>query len=218
MQEILKKESDFAVLRREFLKVGLAGGLLAGIPMGMIPKLAGRKAYAAVVRGADVVAKIPAETRWTITAQGLTGAYVATIKAMLDAVGREKFDEIMTYIWTEGGKSTKQIADALSLTGHDAKSAAEATRLVIIASMGPEFEFEVIEATAEKALFRWHQCQWCNRMKELEIPDDLCSAGCNTYWDSSVKSFNPQLTASLNKSMPLGAPYCEHVVTLQKQG
>ena len=169
-----------------------------------------------VVKGSEAVENIAAETRWTIATQGLTGAYVATVKAMLDAVGREKYDEMMVQIWTEAGKSSKQIADVLGLTADDAKSAAETGRLVGIASMGPEFEFEVTEATAETASFRYHECQWWNRMKELGISDDLCSAACPAYWNGSATSFNPQLTVRLTKAKPWGDAFCEHIYELQK--
>jgi hypothetical protein len=168
------------------------------------------------VKGSDAVGAIPAEARWTIATQGLTGAYIATVKAMLDAVDREKYTEIMVPIWTEAGKSSKQIADALGLTAHDAKTAAQTGRLVCIASMGPEFVYEATEETAEKAVFRYHECQWWNRMKELGITDDICSAACPAYWDSSAKSFNPKLTASLAKAKPWGDPFCEHVFQIQK--
>jgi hypothetical protein len=64
------------------------------------------------------------------------------------------------------------------------------------------FEFEITEATAEKAVFKFHECQWYNRMKELGISDDLCTTACPA--------------ASLAKAMPLGDPFCEHVQELQK--
>jgi hypothetical protein len=78
------------------------------------------------------------------------------------------------------------------------------------------FEFEITEATAEKAVFKFHECQWYNRMKELGISDDLCTAACPAYWNGLAKSFNPKLNASLAKAMPLGDPFCEHVQELQK--
>jgi hypothetical protein len=169
-----------------------------------------------LVKGSEAMENIAAEARWTIATQGLTGGYVATVKAMLDAVGREKYDEMMVQIWTAAGKSSKQIADVFGLIAHDAKSAAETGRLVCIASMGPEFEFEVTEATAEKAVYRSHECQWWNRMQELGISDDLCSAACPAYWTSSAKSFNPKLTVSLSRAKPWGDPYCEHTHELQE--
>jgi len=216
MEEKTKKNVQFALRRREFLKMGLAAGLFAGIPIGIIPKLGSRKAYAEVLKGSEAVAEIPAETRWAIAAQGLTGAYVATVKAMLDAVGRDKFDEMMVQLWAGAGKGSKQVADALGLAGHDAKSAAETVRLVTIVSMGPEFEFEIVEAKAEKAVYRWTKCPWRNRMKELGISDDLCSAADPAYNNGFAQSLNPKVTASLTKAMPWGDPYCELVYKLQK--
>ncbi len=168
------------------------------------------------VKGGQAVAEIPAESRWTIATQGLTGAYVATVKAMLDAVGRDKYNEMMAQIWAEAGKSSKQIADAIGMAGDDAQSAVQTGILVCIASMGPEFEFEITEATAEKAVFKFHECQWYNRMKELGISDDICTAACPAYWNGLAKSFNPKLIANLAKAMPLGDPFCEIVHELQK--
>jgi hypothetical protein len=169
-----------------------------------------------VVRGSEAVEGIGAESRWTTATQGLTGAYVATVKGMLDAVGREKYNEIMVQIWAEAGKASRQTAEVFGLEGHDASSAAEAARRVSIASMGPEFSFEVTEATPERAAFRYHECQWWNRMMELGISDDLCSAACPEYWNAAVKNFNPKLTAGLSKAKPWGDPYCEHVCELQE--
>jgi hypothetical protein len=168
------------------------------------------------VQGSEAVGNIAAEGRWTMATQGLTGAYVATVKAMLDAVGREKYNEIMMQIWAQAGRTSKQMADAFGLDGHDASSATEAARRVSIASMGPEFAYEVTEATPERAAFRYHECQWWNRMMELGISDDLCSAACPAYWNAAVKSFNPKLTASLTRAKPKGDPFCEHVCKLQE--
>lgn len=168
------------------------------------------------VKGSQAVQEIPAENRWTIATQGLTGAYVATVKAMLDAVGRDKYNEMMVQIWAEAGKSSKQIADNLGMACDDAKSAVQAGILVCIASMGPEFEFEITEATAEKAVFRFHECQWHNRMKDFGILEDLCTAACPAYWNGLAKSLNSRLVASLTKAKPLGDPFCEISHELRK--
>ncbi len=42
---------------------------------------------------AEAVENFPAETRWTIATQALTGAVVATSKALLDAVGHESYNQ-----------------------------------------------------------------------------------------------------------------------------
>lgn len=168
------------------------------------------------LKGGDAVRQIPAEARWTMATQGLTGTYVATVKGMLDAIGQEEYNAIMVRIWSEAGRSSGEAAGDVGLSGDDATSAAEAARKVSIASMGPEFVFEVTEATPERAVFRYHECQWWNRMKESGITDDLCSAACPAYWNSAVKSFNPKLTAHLSKAKPWGDTYCEHVCKLQE--
>lgn len=216
MEEKIKKDVQFALRRREFLKMGLAAGLVIGIPMGIIPKVGSRRAYAEVVKGSEAVAKIPAETRWTIAAQGLTGSTAVTSKALLDVVGQDKYDEILVQIWTEAGKASKQIADALGLVGDDAKSAAETIRTVLIVMMGPEFKFEIVEAKAEKAVQRLTECPWWKRQKELGVSGELCYAGCPAYQNAFAKSLNPKLTASLTKAMPKGDPYCEYVYQLQR--
>jgi hypothetical protein len=165
---------------------------------------------------AEGVEKVPAENRWTIATQALTGAIVVTSKALRDALGQEKYNEIHRQIWAEQGKAAKDIADSLGLSGGDAKSVAETAQLVTIVAMGPEFKFETVEATGEKAVIRLTEGPWWNRFKELGISEDLCSFACAAFWDAFAKSLNPKLTVSLTKAMPRGDPHCEWVLQLQK--
>jgi hypothetical protein len=165
---------------------------------------------------AEAVEKVPAETRWIIATQALTGSDIATAKATLDILGQEKYNEMKGQIWAELGKASKQIADKLSLAGDDAKSIVETINTVAVVAMGPEVKFEIVEATAEKVVSRSAGCPWWNRMKELGISDDLCSAGDYAWCDALAKSLNPKATVSLTKAKPRGDPYCEWVGELQK--
>jgi hypothetical protein len=165
---------------------------------------------------AEALEIIPAETRWAIATQTLTGATMATCKALLDAVGPETYDEINGQIWAEGGRAAKQIADALGLAADDAESAAATNLMVATVAMGPEFEFETVEATAEKAVVRCTKCPWWHRMQELGISDDLCSSGDAGFTAALVKSLNPDASAELTSAMPRGDAYCEWVYELQK--
>jgi hypothetical protein len=164
----------------------------------------------------EVIDKVPAETRWAITSQTLTGAIIGTNKVLLDIVGQEKYNEIMGQVWSEGGKASKQIADALGLVGNDAKSIAATVLLVATVEMGPELKFETVEATAEKATIRCTECPWWNRAKELEISDDMCSIGDPAWGNGLAKALNPKVTVDLTKAMPRGDSYCEWVYELQK--
>lgn len=165
---------------------------------------------------AQAVEKVPAENRWIIATKALTGAAIAAMKALRDALGQERYNEICGEIWAEQGKAAKQIADALGVGGRDAKSGAEALLLVINVAMGPEFKLETVEATAEKAVTKCTACPWWNRQQELRIPGDLCSAGSRAFDNDLAKGLNPKLTVTLTKAMCRGDSYCETVWELQK--
>ena len=164
----------------------------------------------------EVLEKFPVEKRWAIASQTLTGAIIATSKVLLDIVGQEKFNEIMGQVWSEGGKASKQVADALGLAGNDAKSMAAKCTSVGTVTMGPELKFETVEATAEKATIRCTECPWWNRAKEFEISDDMCSVGDFAWNNGLAKALNPKLSVSLTKARPRGDSYCEWVYELQK--
>ena len=165
---------------------------------------------------AGEIEKVPAETRWIIATQGLTGVIVAIAKVLRDVVGQEKYNEIWPQIWAEAGKGSKQVADAFGLAGGDAKSAAETVMLVSVVAMGPELKFEFVEATAERAVLRGTGCPWWNRLKELGIEFDPCSLADPAYCDAFAKSLNPKVSVSLTKALPRGDSYCEWVYELQK--
>lgn len=161
------------------------------------------------------VERVPAETRWAIAAQALTGLLTATNKAMLDTVGPEGFKEMMGQICTEGGKGAKQITDALGLSGEDAKAWAAAAPLVATVIAGPEMKTETTEVTAEKAVIRCTECTWWNRAQELGISDDVCSAADSAFHNGLAKALNPKLDMTLTKAMPRGDEFCEWVFELQ---
>lgn len=163
-----------------------------------------------------ILEKVPAESRWTIATKVLTGQLIATAKALRDALGQEKYNEVCEQSWTERGKAAKQLADTLGLAGDDAKSAAETLQALDIVTTGPEFKFETVEAASEKTVLRCTGCAWWNRQQELGIPGDLCSVAALAYCNALAKSLNPKLTVSGTKSMPRGDPYCESVWELQK--
>ena len=192
--------------RREFLKVGLATGVAVGMPAGIIPMAWNHKAEAA-----EALTGIPAETRWTVATKAMTGATAVTSKVLWDVVGQDQYDEMLVQIWTEAGKGSKEIADALGLTGDDAKSVAEAVRSVVIVSMGPECKYVSPEATPRRAVNRLTECCWWNRQKELGFSGELCNAGCPAYNGAFAKSLNPNVTTRRVRARPKGDAYCEYV-------
>jgi hypothetical protein len=207
-----KKNVEFVLRRREFLKMGLAAGLAAGIPVGIIPKIGSRRAYAEVTKLAEALEKIPAETRWEMATKGLTGAWLVVANALKDAVDEEKWNEFNRGLWYQTGKGAKEFADTLGLTAESPRDIHEVMGLLAMAGMGPEFELEVVEATEDRCVGRTSKCPWHERWKELGLKWDFCSVGHQGWNDGGVESLNPNFTYKLTKNMVRGDPYCEWII------
>ena len=165
---------------------------------------------------AESIEKVPAETRWEIATKGLTGACMALINAFKGAVSQDKFDEFQVGLWSQAGKGAKELADTLGLASESSRDIGEVMELLAITSMGPEFKFEVVEATEDRCVGRTAMCAWHERWKELGLEDDFCTSGHQGYGDGAVESLNPNFTFTLTKNMQRGDPYCEWVVERKK--
>ena len=159
--------------------------------------------------------KVPAETRWTIATQAMTGVTIAHMKALLDILGEERFYEMEKQIWMEMGKGIKHIAEVFELTGDDAKSVQLIFHFISVVAMGPEMKIEFFELTPERAVTRATECPYWNRQKELGIMLD-CPVLDESYTRSIANIFNPRLTDCVTKALPRGDSYCEFLMELQK--
>jgi hypothetical protein len=160
----------------------------------------------------EVIEKVPIQMRWEIATKGLTAAYMACANALRDAVGGEKLDEFSVGLWSEAGRGIKEFADTIGLTIEDPRAIAEAMELLAVSAMGPEFEFEIVEATEDRSVGRTSKCPWHERWKELGLAGDFCSSGHQGWGDGAVESLSPDFSFKLTKNMVRGDPYCEWVV------
>ena len=165
---------------------------------------------------ADKIEMIPEKNRWEIATNGLTGAYIAISNAFKQALGQEKFEEFNGSLWYEAGKGAKEFADSVGLPTETAEDVEAAMHLLAKASMGPEFEFEVVEATADKCVGRTTECPWHKRWKELGVDFDTCGVGHQRWGDGAAESMNPNYTFKLTKNMVRGDSHCEWVVERKK--
>jgi hypothetical protein len=161
---------------------------------------------------ASAIDTIPESMRWEIATKGLTGAYVAVSKAFKEAVGVEKFNEFNAALWYEAGKGAKEFADALGLATDKAEDVEAITHLLAVASMGPEFVFEVVEVSKDRCVGRTTQCPWHKRWKEQGLDFDSCSSGHQRWGDGAVERLNPNFKFKLIKNMVRGDSHCEWVV------
>jgi len=165
---------------------------------------------------AEAIEKVPAETRWEIATKGLTGACTVMANTLKDALSPEKFEKFQVGLWSEAGKGAKEIANTLGLNVENPKDIDEVMTLLAMTSMGPEFKFEVVEATENRCVGRTTKCPWHERWKELGLKDDFCSSGHQGWGDGAVGSLNPNFNFSLTKNMIRGDQYCEWVIERKK--
>ncbi|MGA2938959.1 MAG: L-2-amino-thiazoline-4-carboxylic acid hydrolase [Syntrophobacteraceae bacterium] len=164
----------------------------------------------------ELIEKISAEARWQIATKGLTGAWMACANALKQAVGEAKYNEFNGEFWSQAGKGVKEFVDAFGLPVGDAREIEEAIELAVRAVMGPEWEFEVVEATRDRCAARVSKCPYHERWKEQGLGWDFCKIGHRRWGDGVVESLNPDFAHSLPKTMPGGDPYCEFIVERKK--
>ena len=165
---------------------------------------------------ADKIEAIPEKARWEIATKGLTGAYIAISNALKQAVGQKKFDEFNGPLWHEAAKGAKEFADTAGLATATAGDVEGVIHLMAKASMGPEFVFEIVEATKDRCVGTTTQCPWHKRWKEQGLDMDTCSAGHQAWGDGATEVLNPNFTFKLTKNMVRGDAHCEWVVERKK--
>src|SRR6185436_9945300 len=165
---------------------------------------------------ADAIETIPENTRWEIATKGLTGAYIAISNALKQAVGQKKFDEFNGPLWFEAGKGAKEFADTLGLPAESVGDVEGIIHLLAKTSMGPEFQFEIVESTKDRCVGKTTQCPWHKRWKERGLDMDTCGAGHQAWGDGATESLNPNFTFRLTKNMLHGDSHCEWVVERKK--
>jgi hypothetical protein len=157
------------------------------------------------------VENIPAETRWTIATQAMSGVMTAYSKALYDVAGPEQFNKMLEQIWEQAGQGAKQVADALGMKPDDAKSVAETWAIVSAIALGPELKGEIVESSKERTVLRGTGCPFLNRVTEYGITEDLLTAGNAAYCEALTNSLNPNVKMTHTKRMHLGDPYCEWI-------
>lgn len=161
---------------------------------------------------AGAIDKIPEKMRWEIATKGLSGAYTAIANELKEAVGESKYNEFNGPLWYQAGKGVKDLADSLGLKAETPEDMATIFELATVASMGPDFKWEIVESSEERCVTKNVKCPWHDRFKELGISFDFCGSGHQRYGEGLCDSLNPNFTATLTKSMVRGDAYCETII------
>jgi hypothetical protein len=155
--------------------------------------------------------KIPAEARWQIAAQGLTGAYMACADMLRKEKGDAFYIEFAKQLWGSVGARAKEFTNVFGLPTGTAKELNEAVLLFAMSSMGPEFQFEMIEESDNRCVCQTTTCPWVNRANEQGVADPKCKEGHMQWGESVVKALNPDMKFTLTRSMPDGDSKCEWI-------
>lgn len=160
--------------------------------------------------------KITMEQKWGLATEALTGAYIATAKALKESVGQQGFDEFARALWSEAGKGIKAFASSAGLPTGTPEEIETACQVMAKASMGPEFAFQIVEATADRCVARATGCPWHKRSQEQGVDFDSCGAGHQSWGEAVVASVNPSFEFKLSKNMNCGDSYCEWTIERKK--
>ena len=76
------------------------------------------------------ISEIPTEVRWAIATRSATALPWAYGTAIQEIIGKERFYEIASQIWTEGGKEAKALAEMLGLPTGNAREVDKAWGII----------------------------------------------------------------------------------------
>jgi len=180
----------------------------------------------------ELLGKIPIESCWSITAQTLLRILVVRGERSIapelgkgqgviaPIMGAEKWQEIADKVCvSEGGRAlVPMIKEMFIIPVDDAIGTAKLAIIAAILQSGPEWAYELVEATRKRVVIRYTTCPWWNRFKENEINPELtsCYPVHLTFMEEGFKLVNPKLTYKLTKAMPWGDPYCEGVIEFKE--
>jgi hypothetical protein len=134
-------------------------------------------------------------------------------------VGAEKYKEINTKVYGEGGKILfPMVKESYKIPVEDAIGAAILADVVGELTIGPGFEGETVEETPERVVARTTKCPWMEKYKEYNVDSKFipCAEGHEAWGDMGVKAIDPRLSFKMLKAMPRGDPYCEYVYEFKK--
>jgi hypothetical protein len=180
----------------------------------------------------ELLEKIPAERCWAVTAKILSAFTILRGDKVIapelgrgkdiisPLLGKEKWEEINDKVYGEGGRMMfPWIKETFNIPVEDAIGAQKLMFVVAGLAMGPEFKFELVEATPERVIVRTPKCPWWERYQEHEVSWEhrACHAADLRWCSAGLKAINPKIAFKLTKARPWGDPYCEYIVEFKEE-
>jgi len=170
------------------------------------------------------------EKGWAITAKILIGFIISrAVKTSSSLLGKgehftllvtgwEKYEEILQNVYGDIGKQLcHYVKETINTPVEDAVTAAKLYRTAWTLLSGPDFEYEIVQASPEEAVVRINNCPWLQRFEEFEIGPEhrACHRSHQANGEKGLMVFNPMLTFKLTKAPQWGDSYCEFIIGLK---
>jgi len=163
---------------------------------------------------------LPVYRRWEVAARTLTHLATLYSQVIKEEVGLETYYRISKEVWSEIGRSLTHLLRPLKIDYRDAGSVHHAVRMFSQAVMGPELEFDHVEASRDRSVIRIYGCPWYKIMVETGLQSfcephhEVHEAFCR----SMVEALNPNLTFRFTQHTTAHSyPYCEEVVEFKRK-
>ncbi|MHB8868976.1 MAG: hypothetical protein ACYC6T_17500 [Thermoleophilia bacterium] len=152
---------------------------------------------------------IPAETRWAVATQALTGAITATNSALQRALSEEEGTQMAAGIWGPAGAASGGLAEALNLPRPTGLAGLwNLSETLIRLTMGPEFKAHVTKSSADRLVARVTSCPWAKRAQEQGVEGSSCVAGDHAWCMGLAEYYGIKIRHQITTAMPLGDEYC----------
>ena len=159
---------------------------------------------------------IPEGTRWQLATRVLSSLPVMYDMALREAVG-SRYDELEFQVWIELGRDTVDIAKAFQLPVTTAGELALALRLITVLLFGPEFRYEVLEISQDRATLITKTCPFLGSSHEYGGTPKNLFPKCLAYSVAVVETLNPKFTVRFVRSLCIGDRTCEMSVLTKEE-
>jgi hypothetical protein len=159
---------------------------------------------------------IPEGTRWQIATRILSSLPVMYDMALREAVGK-KYDELEYQVWMELGKDARDIAKAFQFPVTRAAEVAQSLRLINVLFFGPDFRYEVLEISEERATLITKTCPFLGSTHEYGGTPKNLFPKCLSFSIATVETLNPKFTARFVRSLCMADRTCEMTILTKEE-
>ncbi|MDD1664281.1 MAG: hypothetical protein LUQ32_02905 [Methanomicrobiales archaeon] len=161
--------------------------------------------------------RVPFENRWrlaTAEAMDLAMAYSVAVRSTVGEAFGEALDKMEVEFWQQAGLEQVAIARAFGFPLRNAREVAEAFTTISVLFQGPQLGVAKIRDPGEDtAVITMDACPALTRARKFHMDAKRVCMGCRAYSRAAVEALNPAYTLAHEKSMCMGDPRCEIVIS-----